>query len=623
MAKFSSQEVAALQEGGNARAKEIYFKESDPQRHYVSDASNVERLRDFIKHVYVDRRYTGEKSFDKPPRVKMGETEDSYESRRTDTYQSGPRSPPYEDTYERRYTDRPSPGRRGDDKNYRNSNEERRSPGYDKESRQYGDSRRSPAHTEVVNDWRREDRFRNGKRSDDGRISDGSSKLEGRSPDRQEDIQMSSPPVVRPVREILGENVPPLRIIEPPKANGGRATDGTFSIQRNASSSSLASSNGNPAELRREYSGTLIDFDAVPEPPTTAIQQTQQAAVAHSVPQPTTSPSADNWAAFDSPPEVKIPQAPANTNSLDSVLSQLSVSASVPAQTTGISVSGGFPATQPFASLTALPFASNSPRAAVPVNNLTNLPPVGAPVASSAGQIPMSPFGIGAPGSTSVLPSNAVNSFVQVAVQPSLFPPIGSQPTAQPFNPPVSGSSSNQPWNLSPASNIQVPSSTAQTSQDLLKPALDATSETMEAKPSGRSALPEDLFTATYPSYAVAPGWQTRPPGFGFNMQYNTATPLPTYPQLSKSVNPFDVSTEISTVQAPMFPSVASLQGALPNAAAPAGLFHTSNLGTSSPSWMPSQSSYLSAMPAHAPTLASGVPPPSNMAFGICVCACV
>lgn len=34
-------------------------------------ASNVERLRDFVKHVFVDRRYTGEKSFDKPPKVKM------------------------------------------------------------------------------------------------------------------------------------------------------------------------------------------------------------------------------------------------------------------------------------------------------------------------------------------------------------------------------------------------------------------------------------------------------------------------------------------------------------------------------------------------------------------------
>jgi hypothetical protein len=34
-------------------------------------ASNVDRLRDFIKHVYVDRRFTGERSYDKPPRVKV------------------------------------------------------------------------------------------------------------------------------------------------------------------------------------------------------------------------------------------------------------------------------------------------------------------------------------------------------------------------------------------------------------------------------------------------------------------------------------------------------------------------------------------------------------------------
>lgn len=180
----------------------------------------------------------------------------------------------------------------------------------------------------------------------------------------------------------------------------------------------------------------MIDFDAVPEPPTTEIQQTQPAAVAQSVAQPTTSSSADKWASFDSPPEVKVPQAPANANSLESVLSQLSVSASVPAQTAGIFGSGGFPTTAPFASMSALPSASNSPGAAVPVNNSMNLPPVGAPVAS--------PFMIDAPGSTSVLPSNAVNSFVEVPVQHSLFPPSSSQPTAQPFNPPVSGSSRNQ-----------------------------------------------------------------------------------------------------------------------------------------------------------------------------------
>ncbi|PSS20882.1 ADP-ribosylation factor GTPase-activating protein [Actinidia chinensis var. chinensis] len=663
MAKFSSQEVSALQGGGNARAKEVYFKEWDPQRQSVPDTSNVEGLRDFIKHVYVDRRYAGERSFDKPPRTNMGEVEDSYESKRTDTYEGGSRSPPYEDTYERRYGDRPSPGGRSDDKNYRNSYNERRSPGYDQESRQFGDFRRSPpAHNEIVNDWRREDRFGDGKRSEDGRVSDGSSKIEGRSPDHPKDLHVSSPPMARPVREILGDNVSPLRIIEPPKANSGRAIDGSVRTQRTASSNSLASSNGNPAELRRESSGILIDLDAVPEPsPTAVLPQIQQTTVGQSITPPSTSSNADNWACFDSTPEVKMSQAPANANSLESVLSQLSVPASVPTQSARIVGTGGVPATAPVANISALssasnslgapvgqmsslPFVNNAPTA-FPVNNLTISPPVSGSVVAPVGPISMSPFGIdasvtlpsggapvAAPGSTPVLPSNAASSFVQAAdggqwpkmlpLQPSLFPAAVGQTTAQPFTPPVSGSSSNQPWNVSIASNTQWPSSipAVQTYQALSKPIPEVTSgaitqsSSVEAKPSGRTALPEDLFTATYPSSMMGPGWQTGLPyGYGFNMQYNTAAPMQTYPQPSKSSNPFDLNNEISPVQAPMFPSMASLQGALTNMAAPAGLLRTSGLGTPPPSWMPSQSSYPSAMPTQAPTFASVLPPSAYM----------
>nr|GEY60741.1 probable ADP-ribosylation factor GTPase-activating protein AGD14 isoform X1 [Tanacetum cinerariifolium] len=100
---------------------------------------------------------------------------------------------------ERRYSDRPGPGGRSDGSS-RNSYDERRSPGYDQ------DFKKSPARTDVVNDWRREDRFGNGRRSDDG-----GSKVEGRSPDRQSNPDMSSPPIVRPVREILGDSVSPIR----------------------------------------------------------------------------------------------------------------------------------------------------------------------------------------------------------------------------------------------------------------------------------------------------------------------------------------------------------------------------------------------------------------------------
>ncbi|KAK9073782.1 hypothetical protein SSX86_006376 [Deinandra increscens subsp. villosa] len=303
MAKFTTQEVSALQGGGNASAKEIYFKEWDAQIQSFPDSSNVERLRDFIKHVYVDRRYSGERSFDKPPRVKMGEGE-------------GSRSPPYEN--EGRYSVRSSPGGRSDGSS-RNSYDERRSPGYDP------DFKKSPARPDIVNDWRREDRFGNGKKSDDGKISDAGFKFEGRSPDRRRETDISSPPIVRPVRDILGESVSPLRVIDPPKANGSRPADGSFQTQRTASSSSLASSIGNPTELRTETS--LIDFDADPGPPSTApSQQTQQNAPAPIVAQPTKS-SDDNWASFDSTPAMKPTQPhPSSSNLLD-VLSDLSVPA--------------------------------------------------------------------------------------------------------------------------------------------------------------------------------------------------------------------------------------------------------------------------------------------------------
>ncbi|GKA53426.1 probable ADP-ribosylation factor GTPase-activating protein AGD14 isoform X1, partial [Tanacetum coccineum] len=228
MAKFTSQEVSALQGGGNASAKEIYFKEWDAQRQSFPDSSNVERLRDFIKHVYVDRRYSGERSLDKPPRAKTknGGIGPVMTGRRTSWSApdrqclgevEGSRSPPYEN--ERRFSDRPSPGGRSDGSS-RNSYDERRSPGYDQ------DFKKSPARTDVVNDWRREDRFGNGRRSDDG-----GSKVEGRSPDRQSNPDMSSPPIVRPVREILGDSVSPLRVLEPPKANGSRPAVGSFQTQ--------------------------------------------------------------------------------------------------------------------------------------------------------------------------------------------------------------------------------------------------------------------------------------------------------------------------------------------------------------------------------------------------------
>ncbi|KAF3635496.1 putative protein VERNALIZATION INSENSITIVE 3-like [Capsicum annuum] len=565
MAKFTSQEVSALQGGGNASAKEIYLKEWDPQRNSLPDGSNVERLRDFIKHVYVDRRYSGERSFEKPPRGKMAEAE------KTDTYQGGSRSPPNEEIYERRYSDRPSPGGRSSGG---------RSPGYDQ---------RSPARAEVINDWRREDRFGNGRRSDDGRTSDGGSKFESMSPDRTSDLDTSSPPMVRPVREILGDSVSPLRVIEPPKTNGGRsAADGSMQTQRTASSSSLASSNGNPVELKTETS--LIDFDDVPEPPASApAAQIQQSVTVMPAAQPTKS-AADNWANFDSFAEVKASPAPSNTNLLETVLSELSA----PATATAPSGSPGGSAA-PFT-----PFSSFAPGAAT-MDNSAAFPLGGAPAAST--------------GPTSTLPVSGGNALANTPggqwsnMQPqqtSLFPMGGAQAISPLSTPAAGGPSANQQWNSSVAPSILgFPSSATAQAPQAVHPVLPE-ANSVEIKSSGRKELPADLFAVNYSSVpGVFPGWHTGPQhGYGFAMQYNMSMAPNALPQPSKSSNPFDAINE-PTSQAPTFPSMASLQGALPNMAAPTGLLHTSSLGA--------PTSHPLGMPQQAPSYASAVPPGSYM----------
>lgn len=109
----------------------------------------------------------------------------------------------------------------------------------------------------------------------------------------------------------------------------------------------MGSSNGNPTEHKTESS--LIDFDAVPEPPSTyQVPQIQQTTPL--VTQPTTS-SNNNWANFDSFQEVKPIHTPSTTNLLD-VLSELSVPASnatLPAGRSGntqlpVSTTSHFPA---------------------------------------------------------------------------------------------------------------------------------------------------------------------------------------------------------------------------------------------------------------------------------------
>ncbi|MCI18664.1 putative ADP-ribosylation factor GTPase-activating protein, partial [Trifolium medium] len=93
-----------------------------------------------------------------------------------------------------------------------------------------------------------------------------------------------------------------------------------------------------PAEVKLETIRSLIDFDDNPEPPIApAIPQATQTTAAQLV-NPTNSGD-NNWASFDVAPEVKVSQGHSNVNSLDSMLSQLSVPSSSHAQVSGAQAS--------------------------------------------------------------------------------------------------------------------------------------------------------------------------------------------------------------------------------------------------------------------------------------------
>ncbi|XP_072956640.1 uncharacterized protein [Typha angustifolia] len=515
MAKFTSLEVSALEDGGNEKAKQIYLKEWDSQRHSAPDSSDVDRLREFIKHVYVDRRYAGERSIDRPPRVK-GDREDSYESNRTDSHMGGSRSPPYDDTYEHSYGERPGS----------------RDPGYGQ-----ADNRRSPGRFEVAVERGRDDSISNGNHS-------GVMKLGIRSPNNQKDLGASSAPMVQPVRDIL-RGVPPIRVGETAKSNGNSTINFSTQAQTAPSSSNKDSSQVNSVDAKMVNSKSLIDFDSDPEP--------FHAGVAKSVsqqinPQPVVD---GGWASFDTSGPQKVPEVTSSTNTLASAFGQW---AAPGASTPGTS----FP-TQPVTEATFFPKVTDG------------------------GQW-----------------SNTQQH------QLSMFPVASSQANnPQSSNMPVVAALNNQSWVAPTVPNIQgnITAPSGQVSQVVTKgpheAVLGVTSHPpFEAKPSGRKALPEDLFAMIYPPVtSPVTVWQTSPyPAImGYGMQYPNANSVAAFAHSTKSANPFDVANETKLMHASTFPSLSSLQGALPNVNNAVTLSHAASVGSLAPQWVPSQ------QPSYAP----------------------
>ncbi|XP_062082727.1 probable ADP-ribosylation factor GTPase-activating protein AGD14 isoform X2 [Humulus lupulus] len=492
MAKFTAEEVSALQAGGNERAKQIYFKDWDSHRCSFPDGSNIHRLRDFIKHVYLDRKYTGERSTGLP-RLRLSDKHASSESRKVNNCGAEYRSCHDEDKFQRTYTEKSNHLGKSDDRNIKYYYDERQSPQYSRENSRHGGYRKSPVRFEVVDDRFRDEGFGN------RRLSTGDSKL----PNRKGTMHGSCSPVARPMREILGENVPTLQVGEKMKESNGNHADGSAKIQES-----------NPVEKENGNLQSLIDFSTELEnPDTAAMSQTQQASPLNTS---SSSPS------FQTSVKENPSEAP-SANTLESLLFALSV---------------------PSAEDVTLQTPDNDILSTNIPNHSSNddLPQA----ASSSGTV------------VQVTDNWPFESMLQH--RPSSLLTAGSDSFSQQAmisneGPKNESSFSSFPNNAQRSLLV----SAEQSSEALPRAVQDANNvgenQLVETSSRIRKELPEDLFTASYSVMATpVSAWQIRPPHeMGFNYFHNTM------PAQAKSTNPFDISDEGSQLKTPQLTANASM----------------------------------------------------------------
>lgn len=260
MSKFTSQEVDALQKGGNQRARETYLKDWDPQRQRFPDNSNAEKVRQFIKSVYVDRKYAVGKTTDKPPRDGQNLSNMEDETRRSSSYHSYSQSPPYDYQYEERRYGKQAPSLT-------------RKPGSDRGF--YEGKISSFLSPSRLSDHVSEDRFANeGSNSgvSDYSLSSGGDpfRSDTQSPNFQRDSGFSSPS-----SEISRDNssldVRHHRVNTFSDRDSKRDAAQVQHPQRTASSGSFGSFNSDPVSLKSVNSVSTADIASEPEQSTGTI----------------------------------------------------------------------------------------------------------------------------------------------------------------------------------------------------------------------------------------------------------------------------------------------------------------------------------------------------------------
>lgn len=232
MSKFTKQEVEALQEGGNQRARETFLKDWDPRNHKLPDSSNADKVRDFIKSVYVERKYSGMKTSDKPPRDIQNLRNHEDETRRASSYHSYSQSPPYDYQYEER--------RYGEKRHGKHAPSLSRKPGSDRGN--YGGRILSFLSPSRLSDHVHEDRFASegsSARASDYSVSSGGDPFKSgiQSPTFPTDNRFSSP-TNETSRDILGVEVQHHKVDTFLDVNGKRDVDQVLQVQRNTLSDS-------------------------------------------------------------------------------------------------------------------------------------------------------------------------------------------------------------------------------------------------------------------------------------------------------------------------------------------------------------------------------------------------
>ncbi|XP_073129545.1 uncharacterized protein [Henckelia pumila] len=508
MAKFNAEEVSALQAGGNERAKQIYFKTWDPQRNLYPDGSNLQRLREFIRHAYIDRKFAGGNSSDRLS-VVDDRRKDSYEPRSSEkssragkdyilerrSFEKGGKSGG-DDSYERCSSEK-SP--RFDGKSFKDM-EERNRPRYVQENVRPGGQRNRSTRFEIV-----DDRFR-----DDGnvkhydRYGQRESRGESSSPISRKSREMSFPEI-RPVRDILGDKVPPLTICDPPNANA----------------TNQDSTDGNKIQKGIVNLCSLIDFDDIPEP---------QGQLKDS-----------NKFDEDTPSAAKV-------NTLESLLFECSAPVASPS---GVETSSG-----------AIEYLIRS-SAATDDGTRTE----------------------------SKISDSSVTLPAPKVVNDNIFSSNSRDPTEQ----------------------ITEFYQQQNSSQPVSHVSFDKQSQVDEAgdgsMPNQRKELPADLFASDFTAFTPAvPGWQLPPHAMQFQPPQTSTV---AFLNATKPSNPFDIDDERpqaqAQAQAAVFPSMSSLQGALPNM--PSGTFSQQHPSPYTLSFSPHASPY----PIHSPQGAYLRQQPNNL----------